>query len=60
MTNEFFTELMDFSCPLCGSMILIIGYPTEGQTASAAEAGNSEAQWQLVHTAKNRTPCGGE
>jgi hypothetical protein len=35
--------LFDRSCPRCGTMLLIVPYPTFEQTREAAEAGNTEA-----------------
>jgi predicted RNA-binding Zn-ribbon protein involved in translation (DUF1610 family) len=48
MTSESHKELMDFSCPQCDKMILIVSYPTLGEISRAAQSGNTEAQSELV------------
>jgi hypothetical protein len=40
-------ELFDVSCPVCGTMLLIVVYPTTEQTREAAAAGNAEAIAEL-------------
>jgi hypothetical protein len=36
-------QLLDYCCPVCDQMLLIVPYPTTAQTRAAAEAGNQEA-----------------
>ena len=47
MVQEWYSELMDFSCPSCDKMILIVSYPTVEGTEEAAASGNPEAIKQL-------------
>jgi hypothetical protein len=35
------------SCPACGTMLLVVGYPTLDETRAAARAGIQEALAQL-------------
>lgn len=42
-----FEELMDFRCPDCGKMLLIISYPTYQETVEAAAQGNPHAVYNL-------------
>lgn len=44
---NLFRELMDFGCPECDKMLLIISYPTLGEIVAAARDGNEEAKWTL-------------
>lgn len=53
MSKEPFSELMDFSCPSCDKMILIVSYPTLEEIEQAAAYGNTEAIAQLRNTRKN-------
>jgi predicted RNA-binding Zn-ribbon protein involved in translation (DUF1610 family) len=48
MANEPFRDLMDFSCPRCDTMLLIVNWPTLEDTRAAAAAGNAEAQRELA------------
>ena len=40
---NLFRELMDFECPSCDKMLLIVGYATYEQVREAAAKGNEEA-----------------
>jgi hypothetical protein len=42
-----FEELMDFRCPQCEKMLLIINYPTYQETLEAAAQGNWFAEYEL-------------
>jgi hypothetical protein len=42
-----FDELMDYGCPRCEKMLLIINYPTHEETVEAAARGNRHAEYQL-------------
>lgn len=53
MSNELFNEVMDFSCPSCDKMILIVSYPTLDEIEEAAASGNAEAIAQLRGTREN-------
>jgi hypothetical protein len=59
MTREWFEALMDFSCPKCDTMILIVSYPTLVEIEEAASRGNAEAQSELArirqHSSKRDT-----
>ncbi len=41
--QHMFDELFDVRCPSCGTMLLIIGYPTLAEINEAAKRGNEEA-----------------
>jgi hypothetical protein len=41
--TEFHRELFDVSCPNCEQMLLIVSYPTRGETEEAAKGGNKKA-----------------
>lgn len=47
MDNEVFDDLMDFKCPKCRNIILIISFPTIAETRRAASRGNAEAIAEL-------------
>jgi transcription elongation factor Elf1 len=44
---NLFRELMDFECPKCEKMLLIVGYATYQETLEAAARGNEHAKCQL-------------
>jgi DNA-directed RNA polymerase subunit RPC12/RpoP len=48
MPSELHTELVDYSCPRCDRMILIVPLPTLGDIRAAAAAGSPEAVAQLA------------
>jgi len=45
--QHMFDELFDVRCPSCGTMLLIIGYPTFPEIEEAAKRGNEEAKKEL-------------
>ena len=45
--EEHFEEVLDVRCPTCEVMLLIVSYPTIGETRAANGAGNEPA---VVHT----------
>ena len=45
--QHMFDELFDVRCPSCGTMLLIIGYPTFAEIEQAAKRGNEEAKNEL-------------
>ena len=47
MTFEAFSELMEFSCPDCDTIVLIVGSPSDDQRKEAALSGNEEAIQEL-------------
>ena len=46
--NEMYRELMDFSCPSCDTMLLIVPYPTIDEMRRYAAAGNEKAKRELA------------
>lgn len=46
--KESYSELFDVSCPNCEQMLLIVSYPTTGETEEAAKGGNKEALEELA------------
>ncbi len=45
--TELYRELFDVSCPECEQMLLIVSYPTMGETEEAAKRGNTKALEEL-------------
>ena len=45
--EEMFQELLDVRCPQCDKMLLVVQYPTIGETREAAAAGNQRAVAEL-------------
>ena len=45
--EEHSRELLDVRCPACGTILLIVPYPTIEETRAAAAAGNARAQADL-------------
>jgi hypothetical protein len=48
MSNEWFEELIDGSCPRCGTMLAIRTLPTIDEAREAAALGNPEAAKELA------------
>jgi hypothetical protein len=44
---EPYDALLDVRCPECDRMLLIVSYPTPGETRAAARAGNEQARRDL-------------
>lgn len=47
---EMYAEVFDLSCPSCGRMVVVVGYPTFEEVEQAARKGNPEAQrdWNQI------------
>jgi len=53
---NLFKECLDYECPKCGKMLLIVGYANYRETCEAAARGNREARFALeVMRGKNVT-----
>ena len=46
--HEAYRELMDFVCPRCDTMLLIVPYPTVDEMRRYAAAGNEKAVRELA------------
>ena len=46
--GELYQELMDFRCPDCDRIILIVSYPTVAEMREYAAAGNEKAIRELA------------
>ena len=49
MSSELHTDLVDYSCPRCDRMILIVALPTLDDIRAAAVAGSPKAAAHLAH-----------
>ena len=45
--TEHFKELVEASCPSCGTTLAIVSFPTEADVRHAARQGNKRAQEEL-------------
>jgi predicted RNA-binding Zn-ribbon protein involved in translation (DUF1610 family) len=48
MSSELHAELVDYSCPRCGRMLLIVPLPTLDDIRAAAAAGSPDAVARLA------------
>ena len=49
---DIYEALGDFDCPSCDTKLLIVSWPTPGDIKKAADAGNADAQKQLIEMQK--------
>lgn len=58
MAMELHAEVTDYSCPSCGSLVLIVSHPSLEQVQSAAAGGHPEARQQLALLEEARAHLG--
>jgi hypothetical protein len=47
MSSEPFRELMEYSCPQCFEILVLVSYPTRQEVEGAAAAGDAEGIVEL-------------
>lgn len=52
--GEVFGEVAEYNCPGCGTKVISCAFPTYEEIRAAAEAGDAEAQEQLVSVERAR------
>ena len=55
LDHEYFNALVQYSCPKCELSLLLVSHPTLDAVASAAKAGDIEAQQMMERQKANAT-----